>query len=149
MLKCVTRILQVSIRKLLFYAVWLIIIINFFTFFGHTNYSNITRDELVTVLHKAINPNLKVDSQTVCRYDFIRSTRTLNALDVPKTFDNFSAEGIINGSYYPRNCRPLFSVAVLVTYRNRQKQLDIFVPYIHNFLRKQNIHYKFLYEYFY
>ncbi|KAL4720944.1 hypothetical protein ACJJTC_002836 [Scirpophaga incertulas] len=55
---------------------------------------------------------------------------------------DFSANSIANGSYAPTDCNPMFSVAILVTYRNRQKHLDTFLPYMHNFLRKQKIHYK-------
>ncbi|KOB72266.1 Beta-1,4-galactosyltransferase, partial [Operophtera brumata] len=56
--------------------------------------------------------------------------------------NDFSPTGITNGSYVPECHHPAFSVAILVTHRNRQKQLDIFMPYMHIFLRKQNIHYK-------
>ncbi|KAJ8726464.1 hypothetical protein PYW07_001162 [Mythimna separata] len=52
------------------------------------------------------------------------------------------SNGLVNGSYTPEHCNALFSVAILVAYKNRQSQLDIFLPYIHNFLRKQNIHYR-------
>lgn len=146
MVKCITRILQVPIQNLLFYTVWLIIIIHFFTYFGYYNFSNLTSDEIKTVLYKAINPKLKLDNEKLeeCKYEILNNPESLNTWEVPKKFNNFSAEGIENGSFCPKTCRPLFSVALLVTYRNRQKQLDVFVPYMHQFLREQNIHYKYV-----
>ncbi|XP_049872882.1 beta-1,4-N-acetylgalactosaminyltransferase bre-4-like [Pectinophora gossypiella] len=55
---------------------------------------------------------------------------------------NISTDKLINGSYAPKYCRPAFSVAILVPYRNRKEHLNIFLPNIHNFLKMQNIHYK-------
>lgn len=46
------------------------------------------------------------------------------------------------GEFWPEECNPSFSTAVIVPYRNRAAQLKQFLGYIHNFLRKQNIHYK-------
>lgn len=48
----------------------------------------------------------------------------------------------IGGEYMPTTCAPLFSTAVIVVYRNRADQLQAFLTYIHNFLRKQQIHYR-------
>lgn len=47
-----------------------------------------------------------------------------------------------SGQYLPRHCRPQFSSAVLVPHRNREKQLEVFIPYLHNFLMRQEIHYR-------
>lgn len=46
------------------------------------------------------------------------------------------------GEYWPEECNPSFSTAVIVPYRNRARHLKLFLDYIHNYLRKQNIHYK-------
>lgn len=48
----------------------------------------------------------------------------------------------LGGEWWPTTCAPKFSTAVLVVYRNREKQLSAFLTYIHNFLRKQMIHYR-------
>lgn len=48
----------------------------------------------------------------------------------------------LGGEWWPTTCAPAFSTAVLVVYRNREKQLNAFLTYIHNFLRKQMIHYR-------
>lgn len=48
----------------------------------------------------------------------------------------------LGGEWWPVTCAPKFSTAVLVVYRNREQQLNAFLTYIHNFLRKQMIHYR-------
>lgn len=44
--------------------------------------------------------------------------------------------------YIPERCKPLFSTAIIVPYRQREKQLQAFLIYMHNYLRKQNINYR-------
>lgn len=46
------------------------------------------------------------------------------------------------GEYYPSDCNPAFSTAIIVVYRAREKQLHSFLVYMHNYLRKQRIHYR-------
>lgn len=36
------------------------------------------------------------------------------------------------GEYWPRDCNTLFSVAIIVPYRNRPSQLKSFLDYMHN-----------------
>lgn len=48
----------------------------------------------------------------------------------------------LGGEWMPSKCAPKFSTAVIVVYRQREKQLNAFLIYIHNFLRKQQIHYR-------
>lgn len=48
----------------------------------------------------------------------------------------------LGGEYIPSTCTPKYSTAVIVVYRQREKQLQSFLTYIHNFLRKQQIHYR-------
>ncbi|KAJ8727820.1 hypothetical protein PYW08_016205 [Mythimna loreyi] len=62
--------------------------------------------------------------------------------EVYKQIINFPKRGILHGGFVPKHCNPMFSVAIVVNYRDRQKQLDVFLPYMHNFLRKQNLHYR-------
>lgn len=126
------------------YILGLITVIQFFVAHGEYNYRHTPREELYGELYAQVNPKLvPKKGKPNCKYeDILQSTKTINPWEVPKKFDDFSVKGLVNGSYVPEDCNPLFSVAVLVTYRNRQSQLDVFLPYIHNFLRKQNIHYK-------
>lgn len=45
------------------------------------------------------------------------------------------------GKWQPQHCRPIFHVAIVLPYRNRIHQLNVFVNYIHSFLQAQNLHY--------
>lgn len=50
---------------------------------------------------------------------------------------------ILPGGYYkPRSCKPRQKVAVIVPYRDRAKHLEVFAPYLHQFLPDQLIEYK-------
>lgn len=46
------------------------------------------------------------------------------------------------GEYFPTDCSPSFSTAIIVVYRARETQLHKFLIYMHNYLRKQRIHYR-------
>lgn len=48
----------------------------------------------------------------------------------------------LGGEFIPSSCAPKFSTAIIVVYRNRERQLNAFLTYMHNFLRKQQIHYR-------
>ncbi|KAJ0176945.1 hypothetical protein K1T71_006954 [Dendrolimus kikuchii] len=138
------KLLQLRVSVCVLSILCLITIIQFFSLFGRYNYAHIPIEDIKNELYTEINPNLALKkSKPDCTYDTIlNSKNTLNAWDVPQKYDDFIPVGVVNGSHVPENCNPLFSVAILVTYRNRQSQLDTFLPYIHSFLRKQNLHYK-------
>ncbi|XP_028156546.1 beta-1,4-N-acetylgalactosaminyltransferase bre-4-like [Ostrinia nubilalis] len=46
------------------------------------------------------------------------------------------------GEFSPSDCKPKFSTAVIVPYRDRAEQLRGFLVYMHMFLRRQSIHYR-------
>lgn len=46
------------------------------------------------------------------------------------------------GEFRPKDCTTKFSSAIIIPYRNRRDQLHTFLIYMHNFLRKQHIHYR-------
>lgn len=46
------------------------------------------------------------------------------------------------GEYTPEDCSPSFSTAIIVPYRDRESQLKQFLIYMHNYLRRQQIHYR-------
>ncbi|KAK7792818.1 hypothetical protein R5R35_005999 [Gryllus longicercus] len=50
----------------------------------------------------------------------------------------------LGGTWKPSNCVSRFDVAIVVPYRNRQTQLEIFLLYMHSFLQKQMINYRIL-----
>lgn len=55
---------------------------------------------------------------------------------------NMNQPNIDSGEYIPK-CKPTYSTAIIVPVRNRKAQLDVFIPYMHEFLMNQNIHYRF------
>lgn len=140
----VKRLLQIRISTCVALILCLIAIICLLTFHGEYNYEHIPSDAIKHELYKEVAPSLALKkSLPDCTYDDIfLSKESIQNWQVPKKYDDFIATGISNGSFSPEHCNPQFSVAILVTYRNRQSQLDIFLPYMHNFLRKQKIHYK-------
>lgn len=48
----------------------------------------------------------------------------------------------VGGEYTPKNCRPRYSVAILVPYRNREHHLEVFLNFFHNYLQHQQLHYR-------
>lgn len=48
------------------------------------------------------------------------------------------------GEFIPVHCTPLIKTAIVIPYRNRSEQLNIFVNYMHKFLQHQNIHYRII-----
>lgn len=46
------------------------------------------------------------------------------------------------GQWKPTNCQPIYNVAIILPYRNRQSQLTTFMNYIHPFLQSQNLDYR-------
>ena len=47
----------------------------------------------------------------------------------------------LGGEYSPKDCMTKHKVAIIVPYRNREKNFLIFLRHMHPFLIKQNIHY--------
>lgn len=125
-----------------------LLLVTFLHFFlcGSYNYPHIKRNFVLDEVYKQVNPQLKLSkSKPQCEYSHVLANRkSINGWEVPKirNYDDLSLDGLVNGSFAPAHCNPLVSVAIIVSYRNREEQRDIFLPYMHNFLRKQNIHYK-------
>ncbi|CAH0578950.1 unnamed protein product [Chrysodeixis includens] len=138
------RILQLRVITCIFCILCVDALIHFVIKYGVYNYPHLPAEVLETQLFKQTTPNLVLQTNKPdCTYEgVLNNPMSLHNWEVPKRFDDFSAKDLVNGSYVPAHCNPKFSVAILVTYRNRQSQLDIFLPYMHNFLRKQDIHYK-------
>ncbi|KAL4704636.1 hypothetical protein ACJJTC_002893 [Scirpophaga incertulas] len=140
----IIKLLQVHTNLCVFCILFCITIAHFFSLYGEYNYAHIPEEKLLDELHKELASNYVVKkNKPECTYNSIlKSKQCIKNWELKKEVIDFSANSIANGSYAPTDCNPMFSVAILVTYRNRQKHLDTFLPYMHNFLRKQKIHYK-------
>ncbi|KAJ3660575.1 hypothetical protein Zmor_005017 [Zophobas morio] len=93
-------------------------------------------DELLFVHVKTNKPNLKY-----CDYeDVIVNNSDVDVEEVVEQRRFYRPKN--GGEYIPRTCNPLLKVAVIVPYRNRSQQLDVFLNYMHNFLQKQLIVYR-------
>ncbi|KAJ8729324.1 hypothetical protein PYW08_000905 [Mythimna loreyi] len=107
-------------------------------------YPHIPAELLEAHLYIQRSPKLVLhQSKPDCIYDeILNNTDPRLNWEASKKIDDFSANGLVNGSYAPEHCNALFSVAIIVPFKNRHRHLDIFLPYMHNFLRKQDIHYR-------
>lgn len=125
-----------------------IVLLTFLHFFvcGSYNYPHIPRTFVLDDLYKKVNPQLELSkSKPQCDYSRVLANRkSINGWEVPafQNYNDLPLDGVVNGSFAPAHCNPLVSVAIIVSYRDREEQRHIFLAYMHNFLQKQNIHYK-------
>ncbi|CAG9760610.1 unnamed protein product [Ceutorhynchus assimilis] len=78
-----------------------------------------------------------------CTYeDIVSSSHVIQVSDITKQ-QNYIAP-LFGGEFIPKHCVPLIKTAIVVPYRNRTEQLNIFVNYMHKFLQQQQIHYKLI-----
>lgn len=59
-----------------------------------------------------------------------------------KQLDNIKQLVSLGGEWMPKHCISQHHTAIIVCYRNRTEQLQVFLYNIHSFLQKQNIHYR-------
>lgn len=85
-------------------------------------------------------PNVSVDNlqQQICIYkqtltsDIVEDLSTLRIYNKPQ----------VGGTFNPSKCSASLRVALIIPYRNRKKQLEIFLNYMHYFLQTQELSYK-------
>lgn len=108
------------------------------------HYPYISKDDLYDELVEKTAPNVTQhqNQKFICDYqEVITENRFMYREPYISTL--LDASDIRHGGeYIPPNCVPKFSTAVIVVYRQRETQLKAFLTYIHNFLRKQQIHYR-------
>jgi len=130
--------------------------------FAMIYYERIAGDEILSQLIPETNRNLSLNKPIQCDYAelleknqfFYRkpfnTDQVLNEASI-KTggrefriyrFSSLLIALIIAGEYQPEDCNPSYSTAIIVPYRNRASQLHKFLFYMHNYLRKQQIHYR-------
>lgn len=109
-----------------------------------THYPYISSEDIYEALIEKTSSNItkELNGKFDCEYtDIIRENKFLYKKPYTETLiDGHDIR--MGGEYIPSNCAPKFSTAIIVPYRNREKQLEKFLIYIHNYLRKQQIHYR-------
>ena len=106
-----------------------------------SHYAYIRSDDMLGNLIESTTKNVSSMSTIDCDYsDIIEENRFM--YHEPYISTLLDASGIKLGGEYTPECKPKFSTAILVVYRQREEQLNAFLIYIQNFLRRQQIHYR-------
>ncbi|EDW82966.1 uncharacterized protein Dwil_GK22603 [Drosophila willistoni] len=130
-------------RVLILASVGTIIIYLALPFRFASHYPYINGDRIEDSLIAQVTANVSLQQSFDCIYkDIIENNRFV--------YDNpLYHEGILRGEeirpggeYQPEQCRAKYSTAIIVPYRQREKQLHAFLTYMHNYLRQQLIHYR-------
>ncbi|XP_047997965.1 beta-1,4-galactosyltransferase 3-like [Leguminivora glycinivorella] len=135
---------QVFKKKVLYTAVVIVVLIIFLhpDMNGHLTYEYIEKDDILNNLHYGTAENFSSNALSECEYrDIVFDDTTLS----PAIKDGDLVEGHRikeGGEYAPLECKPRFSTAIVVPYRDRAEQLRMFLIYMHTFLRRQLIHYR-------
>lgn len=108
------------------------------------HYPYIPADEIYAELVEKTTQNVsqQLAGKLSCDYDeLIRENRFMYREPYISTLLDGS-DIQLGGEWRPSTCAPKFSTAIIVVYRQRERQLNAFLTYAHNFLRKQMIHYR-------
>lgn len=106
------------------------------------HYEYIEKDKIYDELVPGITRNISLQRLGECEYkDIIEENQYFYIEQYKQQIFN-NEEIRIGGEYYPDDCRPKFSSAIIIPYRQREEQLQKFLIYMHNYLRKQRIHYR-------
>ncbi|KAG6447659.1 hypothetical protein O3G_MSEX005107 [Manduca sexta] len=113
--------------------------------FQMTNKARNTSDVNLDVPHK--NNEIQLFTITnndlpVCRGIVKRNGKEEQKKMSKKSIDKLFSEVQMGGYYYPKKCHSRHKVAILVPYRNRERNLYIFTHYMHPFLIKQELEYR-------
>ncbi|XP_041981303.1 beta-1,4-galactosyltransferase 1-like isoform X2 [Aricia agestis] len=105
-------------------------------------YEFIKLEKILKNLYEDIGNNFTSTALVDCDYyDIVRDDTTLPISIIDG--DLIDGHGIREGGEHaPMDCKPKYSTAIIVPYRDKAEQLRGFLVYMHMFLRKQQIHYK-------
>ncbi|KAG6462529.1 hypothetical protein O3G_MSEX013319 [Manduca sexta] len=78
----------------------------------------------------------------VCRGIVKRNGKEEQKKNSKKSIDKLFSAVQMGGYFYPKKCHSRHKVAILVPYRNRERNLYIFTHYMHPFLIKQELEYR-------
>nr|XP_021201599.2 beta-1,4-N-acetylgalactosaminyltransferase bre-4 [Helicoverpa armigera] len=106
------------------------------------SYEFIEKDNILRSLHEATADNFTSSAVLDCDYyDIIHDETTLSIslVDGDLIEGHRIKEG---GEYAPSDCKPKYSTAIIVPYRDSAEQLRGFLVYMHTYFHRQHIHYR-------
>lgn len=106
------------------------------------HYSHIRAEDIVAELERAYSPR---GNACALRLPASRAPRLLYPDEEPREEPSALARrlGILpGGQWRPTGCQPLYNVALVLPYRDRERQLNVFASYIHPFLQAQHLDYR-------
>ncbi|KOB68432.1 Uncharacterized protein OBRU01_18193 [Operophtera brumata] len=131
-------------KKILFFGMVFIVLMIFLhpDINARRSYEYIDKDSILDHLHEETAENFTSSAVSDCDYrDVIYDDTTLSI----RLVDDDLVEGHrirVGGESAPQDCKPKFSTAIIVPYRDRAEQLRGFLVYMHTFFRRQKIHYR-------
>ncbi|XP_034832990.1 beta-1,4-galactosyltransferase 1-like isoform X1 [Maniola hyperantus] len=134
-----------ALKKIILYCVVVVVILIILLHpdrNARRSYSYIAKENILNSLRHEIANNFSSTALAECDYyDVVHDETTLplSIADGDLIENHRIREG---GEYAPVECRPKFSTAIIVPYRDRAEQLRGFLVYMHMFLRRQLIHYR-------
>lgn len=106
------------------------------------SYEYIEKDNILSSLHEATAVNFTSTAVLDCDYNDIihdETTLSISLIDGDLIEGHKIREG---GEYAPSNCKPKYSTAIIVPYRDKAEQLRGFLVYMHTYFHRQHIHYR-------
>ncbi|XP_049875176.1 beta-1,4-galactosyltransferase 1-like [Pectinophora gossypiella] len=137
--------MRMSYKKKVFYIGLFIIILIIFMhpdMQGVRSYEFIAKEKIISSLHEELATNFTSSAISNCEYYanvYDETVLSPTLVDGDLVESHKIKEG---GEYAPVECKPKYSTAIIVPYRDRAEQLRGFLVYMHTFLHYQRIHYR-------
>lgn len=138
------KMISVKLLKVvLIVSLFLLIILSVHPGRFAAHYPYINQADVWDALVSKMSKNLSLPPRMVCDYVQILDDNSDVVYQPELDETTLTTEHLkVGGEYVPIDCKPLFSTAIIVPYRDRDRQLKDFLTHMHIFLRKQNIHYR-------
>lgn len=145
-------ILKYIKRKVFLYWILRVCVISIFLVLGIVAYLilfptiiNINSKNISKFLVKTSVGEYELLNISTC--PIVEINEEISLINVQKTVSSKQLDFIkkfvsLGGEWMPKDCIPQHHTAILVCYRNRTEQLQIFLYHMHSFLQNQNIHYQ-------
>lgn len=109
-----------------------------------SKYDFIKRNDILKELVEKVTANVSITSGSAPKCDYVDLIdENLFMYRLPFTeqvLNNYNIQ--MGGEFHPSDCATRYSTAIIIPFRQREEQLKQFLVYMHNFLRRQRIHYR-------